>query len=178
MMKNFPRIETERLILSELKEGDLPLVIEYLQDREFSEYMSSIPHPYGKEEANFWLKMTQEAFESKKGFTFAIRDKEEKVIGAIGLHDQGSDKAEMGYWLAKIFWGKGYVMEAAKAIVDFGFNELELNKIFAVHFPNNPASGKIMRKIGMELEAVLKQHLKKDSEYYDIPMYSIFRNKV
>ena len=123
ILKDFPRIETERLILSELKEEDLPLAIEYLQDKEFFEYISSIPRPYGEKEADFWLKTTREAFESKKGFTFAIRDKEEKIIGAIGIHDEGSDKAEMGYWLAKIFWGKGYVTEAAKAIVEFGFNE-------------------------------------------------------
>lgn len=177
MMQNFPRIETERLILSELKEEDLPLVTEYLQDKEFAEYTSNIPSPYRKEDAEFWLKLTKEAFESQKGFTFAIRTKYEKIIGAIGLHDEGSDKAEMGYWLAKSFWNKGYVTEAAKAMVDFGFNELGCNKIFAIHFPHNPASGKIMQKIGMELEVVLKQHLKKEGKYFDIPMYSIFKNK-
>ncbi|MEN4759544.1 GNAT family N-acetyltransferase [Chryseobacterium sp. C39-AII1] len=176
-MKNFPTIKTERLILSELKEEDLPLVVEYMQDKEYSDYTSTIPYPYRKEDGDFWLKLVREAFASKKGYTFAIRDTSGKIIGAIGLHDEGHDKAEMGYWMAKSFWNKGYVTEAAKAIVDFGFNELNFNKIFAIHFPHNPASGKIMQKIGMQQEAILKQHLKKDGKYYDIPMYSIFKNK-
>lgn len=95
-MKNFPRIETDRLILSELQEDDLPSVVDYLQHEEFSKYTSNIPFPYRKEDAEFWLKLTREAFEQRKGFTFAIREKTGNIIGAIGLHDQGSDKAELG----------------------------------------------------------------------------------
>lgn len=177
-MKKFPRIETERLILSELKESDLLFVVEYLQDKIFSDLTSNIPYPYHIENAEFWLKISREAFDKKKGFTFAIRDKEEKIIGAIGLHDEGSDKAELGYWMAKPFWSKGYVTEAAEAIIDFGFKELGFNKIYATYFPHNPASGRIMQKVGMKQEAILKQHLKKDGKYYDIPMYSIFKNEV
>lgn len=165
------------MILSELKEEDLPLVTQYLQDKVFSELTSNIPYPYRKEDAEFWFKISKEAFEKRKGFTFAIRDKNEQMIGAIGLHDEGSDKAEMGYWLAKPFWNKGYVTEAAKSVVDFGFKELGFNKIYATYFPHNPASGKIMQKIGMEEEAILKKHLKKDGKYYDIPMYSVFRDQ-
>ncbi|WP_294276605.1 GNAT family N-acetyltransferase [uncultured Chryseobacterium sp.] len=177
MMQNFPRIETDRLILSELQEDDLPSVVDYLQHEEFSKYTSNIPFPYRKEDAEFWLKLTREAFEQRKGFTFAIREKTGNIIGAIGLHDQGSDKAELGYWMAKAFWNQGFITEAAKAVVEFGFNELKFNKIYATHFLHNPSSGKVMQKIGMELEAVLKQHLKKEGKYYDIPMYSIFKNK-
>jgi ribosomal-protein-alanine N-acetyltransferase len=175
-MHNF-RIETERLILSELKKEDLSLVIDYLQDKVFSEYTSNIPYPYTREDAELWLKITMETYEQKKGVTFAIRDKTETIIGAIGLTDEGSDKAQMGYWMAKKFWNKGYITEAAKAMVESGFKELGFNKIYATHFLHNPASGKVMQKIGMKLEAVLKQHLKKDGKYYDIPMYSIFNNQ-
>ncbi len=176
-MKNFPKIETERLILSELREEDLSLIVEYLQEKKFSELTTNIPYPYRKEDAEFWLKISKETFAANKGFTFAIRNKNEQIIGAIGLHDEGSDKAEIGYWLAKPFWNNGYVTEAATAVIDFGFKELGFNKIYATHFPHNPASGKIMQKIGMKQEAVLKQHLKKDGKYYDIPMYSVFRDK-
>ena len=94
---------------------------------------------------------------------------------AIGLHDREDGKAELGYWIAKPFWNNGFVTEAAKVILDFGFKELYFNKIFATHFPHNPASGKIMEKIGMQKESVLKQHIKKGEEYYDIVMYSIVK---
>ena len=74
------------------------------------------------------------------------------------------------------YWNKGYVTEAAKAIVDFGFKKMEFHKIFATHFLHNPASGRIMEKIGMEQEAVLKHEIKKDGEYFDIVRYSIFKD--
>ncbi|MEE6125764.1 GNAT family N-acetyltransferase [Chryseobacterium arthrosphaerae] len=176
-MEKFPIIETERLILSQLEEKDIPFITEYLQHRIYSDLTSNIPYPYTENDAIFWLKMSKEAFENKSGYTFGIRNKEEELIGAIGLHDRDDDKAELGYWIGIPYWNKGYVTEAARAIVDFGFKELGLNKIYATHFFHNPASGKIMEKIGMEKEAVLKQHVKKDEEYFDLAMYSIFRNK-
>lgn len=175
-LTEFPRIETERLILSQLEEKDTPFIIELLQHRIFSDLTSNIPYPYTEDDAKFWLKMSKEAFEEKSGYTFGIRNKEGDLIGAIGLHDREDDKAELGYWMGIPYWNKGYVTEAAKAIVDFGFKELKLNKIFATHFPHNPASGKIMQKIGMEKEALLKEHVKKDDEYFDLVMYSIFKD--
>ncbi|SDI61733.1 GNAT family N-acetyltransferase [Chryseobacterium jejuense] len=175
-LKEFPRIDTERLILSQLEEKDIPFIVEFLQHRIFSDLTSNIPYPYTEDDAKFWLKMSKDAFENKTGFTFGIRNKEEELIGAIGLHDREDDKAELGYWIGIPNWNKGYVTEAAKAIVNFGFEELELNKIYATHLIHNPASGKIMEKIGMEKEALLKQHVKHDNEYFDLVMYSIFKD--
>jgi RimJ/RimL family protein N-acetyltransferase len=177
-MHNFPKIETKRLILSQLKEEDLPFVVDYLQDKIFSDLTSNIPYPYRQEDAEFWLKMSKEAFEKGSGFTFAIRDKDEKIIGAIGLHDRGEGKAELGYWMAKTYWNQGFVTEAAKAVLDFGFKELTFNKIFATHFLHNPASGKIMEKIGMKKEEILHQHIKKDGKYFDIALYSVLKNLI
>lgn len=174
-MNDFPRLETERLILDKITVEDIPQIVLYLQDKVFSDYTSNIPYPYRKEDAEFWLKLSTESFQNRKGITFAIREKKGKLLGAIGLHDEGSDKAELGYWIGTPNWNKGYVTEAAKAVIDYGFNQLNFNKIFATYFPHNPASGKVLGKIGMKKEAVLKQHLKKDGKYYDIPMYSIFK---
>jgi len=176
-MKDFPQLETERLILNAIDPTDIPQIVDYLQDKVYSDFTSNIPYPYRKEDAEYWLKLAEEAFANRKGFTFAIRSKDKKLIGAIGLHDEGSDKAELGYWIGIPYWNKGYVTEAAKAIIDFGFKELNFNKIFATYFPHNPASGKVMEKIGMKKEALLKQHLKKDGRYYDIPLYAIFRTE-
>lgn len=176
-LREFPRLETERLILSQLEEKDIPFIVEFLKHRIYSDLTSNIPYPYTENDAKFWLKISKEAFENKTGYTFGIRNKKEELIGAIGLHDRDDDKAELGYWIGIPYWNKGYFTEAARAIVDFGFKELELNKIYATHFLHNPASGKIMEKIGMEQEAVLKQHAKKDEEYFDLAMYSIFKDR-
>ncbi|MDR6526830.1 RimJ/RimL family protein N-acetyltransferase [Chryseobacterium rhizosphaerae] len=175
-MNEFPIIETERLILSQLEEKDIPFITEYLQHRIYSDLTSNIPYPYTENDAQLWLTMSKEAFEEHTGYTFGIRNKEGHIIGAIGLHDRDDDKAELGYWIAMPYWNKGYVTEAAKAIVHFGFKKLNFNKIFATHLLHNPASGKIMEKIGMEKEAVLKQETKKDGAYFDLVMYSIFND--
>jgi [ribosomal protein S5]-alanine N-acetyltransferase len=176
-MEKFPILKTERLILSQLEEKDIPFIVEYLQHRIYSDLTSNIPYPYTESDAVFWLRMAKEAFESNSGYTFAIRNKEGQLIGAIGLHDREDDKAELGYWIGIPHWNKGYVTEAAKAIVQFGFKDLHYNKIFATHFLHNPASGKIMEKIGMEQEAILKQEVKKDGEYLDVAFYSIFKDR-
>lgn len=175
-MEKFPVLQTERLILSQLEEKDIPFIIELLQHRIFSDLTSNIPYPYVENDARSWVKMSKEAFENNTGYTFAIRNKEGQIIGAIGLHDRDDDKAELGYWIGVPYWNKGYVTEAAKAIIDFGFNELKLNKIFATHFPHNPASGRIMEKAGMEQEAVLIKEVKKDGEYFDLVRYCILKD--
>lgn len=174
-LKEFPVIETERLILSQLKENDIPFIVEYLQHRIYSDLTSNIPYPYTENDAKLWLEMSTDAFENNTGYTFGIHNKKGGFIGAIGIHDRDDDKAELGYWIGVPYWNKGYVTEAARAVVGFGLNTLNFNKIFATHFLHNPASGKIMEKIGMEKEAVLKQEVKKDGEYLDLAMYSIFR---
>ncbi|QWT84615.1 GNAT family N-acetyltransferase [Chryseobacterium sp. PCH239] len=175
-MEKFPVLQTERLILSQLEEKDIPFIVELLQHRIFSDLTSNIPYPYVENDARSWVKMSKEAFENNTGYTFAIRNKEGQIIGAIGLHDRDDDKAELGYWIGIPYWNKGYVTEAAKAIIDFGFNELKLNKIFATHFPHNPASGRIMEKAGMEQEAVLIKEMKKDGEYFDLVRYCILKD--
>ncbi|MDH5034920.1 GNAT family N-acetyltransferase [Chryseobacterium cucumeris] len=175
-MEKFPILQTERLILSQLEEKDIPFIVELLQHRIFSDLTSNIPYPYVENDARSWVEMSKEAFENNIGYTFAIRNKEGQIIGAIGLHDRDDDKAELGYWIGIPYWNKGYVTEAAKAIIDFGFNELKLNKIFATHFPHNPASGRIMEKAGMEQEAVLIKEVKKDGEYFDLVRYCILKD--
>nr|WP_283162856.1 GNAT family N-acetyltransferase [Elizabethkingia miricola] len=161
------------MILSPLKESDIPLITEYLQEKIISDNTSHIPYPYSESDARTWIKMSDDALTAKTGYTFAIREKEGKIIGAIGLHDRGDDKAELGYWIAVPFWNKGYATEAASAILNFGIKELKFHKIYATHFIHNPASGKIMEKIGMQKEAVLKDHIKKEGQYLDIQMYSL-----
>ncbi|HFK5568431.1 GNAT family acetyltransferase [Elizabethkingia meningoseptica] len=172
-MEFSPQLETKRLILSSLEEKDIPFITEYLQEKIISENTSHIPYPYSEDDARNWLKMAGDALATKSGYTFAIREKEGKIIGAIGIHDRGDDKAELGYWIALPYWNKGFATEAAKAVLNFGIKELKLHKIYATHFLHNPASGKILEKIGMQKEAILKHHLKKGDQYLDVQMYSV-----
>jgi ribosomal-protein-alanine N-acetyltransferase len=71
------------------------------------------------------------------------------------------------------FWGKGYGTEAVRALVGYGFNQLKLNRIFASHYANNPASGKILQKLGMQYEGRLSKHYCKWGEYVDAELYGV-----
>ena len=98
-------------------------------------------------------------------------------MGLIGIHhwDKTNQKAEIGYWLGKEFWNKGYVTEAMAEVLAFGFKVLNLNKMFANFFPHNPASGRVMEKSGMKQEAVLKQEIYKNGKFLDFVRYSILK---
>lgn len=178
-MQNFPEITTQRLILNQPVETDRKNLLLYLNETpEFAENTLSMPYPYTNESADFWFKMSQEGFEKKDAFIFAIRDKETlKLMGGIGLHlTPQHHKSEVGYWIAKPFWNKGYVTEALKAVLKFAFEELKLNKVYASYYPHNPASGKIMEKCGMKHEAFLKEEYYTLGRYLDVNRFSILKS--
>ena len=83
------------------------------------------------------------------------------------------NQAELGYWIGKPYWNKCYASEAAKAILRFGFKELNLHRIHAHHLSRNPASGKVLQKIGMQHEGCLRHHIRKWGKFEDMEMYGI-----
>ena len=180
MKKEFPVLTTERLILSRPVEGDMQHIIHYLDsDKIYSENTANIPYPYKEADAEFLIhEVVDKGFENETDFVFAIRNKENGLImGLIGIHhwDKANQKAEIGYWLGKEFWNKGYVTEAMAEVLAFGFEVLNLNKMFANFFPHNPASGRVMEKSGMRQEAILKQEIYKNGKFLDFVRYSILK---
>jgi RimJ/RimL family protein N-acetyltransferase len=127
--------------------------------------------------AEEWITTHQEKFERGEGVTFAITLRSDGVlIGAIGLGvHQPHDRAELGYWIGKPHWGRGYCTEAARAVLHYGFTVLGLNRIHASHFGRNPASGRVMEKIGMKYEGCSRQHVKKWGVYEDLRRYAILK---
>jgi RimJ/RimL family protein N-acetyltransferase len=131
-----------------------------------------IPCPYTLDCAEDFISTLQE---SETDIVWGIVLKASKMlIGAIGLIvDPQDENAELGYWIGQESWGNGYCTEAAKAVIDFAFEELGLNRVHAHHFLKNPASGEVMKKIGMLYEGRLRQHIKKDGEFIDLELYGI-----
>lgn len=171
-MNDFPKIITERLILSQLNTNDVPLLLEYMKDKEISDMTSNIPYPYTEDSAKFWFKISEEAYLSHNGIVFAIRNLDEQFMGGIGLHKNENNEAEIGYWIGKPFWNQGFITEASVKILEFGFNNLGYQKIFGRVFPHNPASAKVLEKIGMQKEALLKNHYQKNDQFLDAIVYS------
>ena len=91
--------------------------------------------------------------------------------------NEDDQNAELGYWIDKNRWGQGFCTEAAAEALRFGFEELSLHKIFAHYMTINPASGRVMDKIGMKQEGVLPGHVRKWGEFYDIVVYGLLKSE-
>jgi len=171
-------IETERLTLRLFQPEDAPAVQQLVGAYEVALNTLSIPHPYPAGAAAEWIAANEKSFEEGKTINLGIfvRDTGE-VAGSIGLVLKPEhDKAEIGYWIGVPYWGRGYATEAARAIIDYGFRERNLNRIDAGHFGRNPSSGRVMQKVGMQYEGRLRQSIRKWDEYMDVDYYAILRS--
>lgn len=184
-MKVFPNLDTDRLLLNQTKPADIPLIVAYAGNLKIVQNTRTMPHPYVEEDAIAWINMANQGFKAKNNYMFAIRSKmDEAFMGGIGLTlDVAQNRAELGYWLAEKFWGMGFTTEAVKALLQFGFEQLNLNKIIAVYLTTNTASGKVMIKNDMIKEAEFKDHdLKRGStlehpEYVSLIQYRMLKNE-
>jgi len=173
-MKQRPTIRTERLVLRPFVPEDAPAVFRLAGDREIALNTATIPHPYLEEMAEKWIATHQDDYDANKSLTLAIDAGE--LVGTIGLvFTPDEDRAEIGYWIGVPFWRRGYASEAARGVIAWAFEELGLNRVHAGFFIRNPASGRVMEKIGMTYEGTLRQHHKKWGEYVDVSVYGILR---
>ena len=119
-----------------------------------------------------------EAFLSGKSAFFGVELKRSRrLIGAVGLRDidRGHCQAEMGFWVGVESWGKGFASEAATAAMRYGFECLKLNRIYAHNMVRNPASGRVLEKIGMKQEGLLRQCVRKWGVFEDVLIWATLR---
>ncbi len=173
------RLETPRLLLRPMVRTDAPHIYEYMQDREIAYNTLLIPYPYPAGAAEDWMQKCWEQASSRENYTFAVVLKAEKrMIGSMGIGQNAAhNRAEIGYWIGKRYWGQGYASEACRRIIQFGFEEMGLNRIQASYFTRNPASRRVMEKAGMHHEGVLRQYVFKWGEYVDLGYCSILRSE-
>jgi ribosomal-protein-alanine N-acetyltransferase len=164
-------LTTPRLTLRPFQTADAPDVQRLAGAREIALNTLHIPHPYPDGAAEAWISMHGAGPER----VFAIAHKQE-LIGAIGfIIDAQNERAELGYWIGVPFWGHGFATEAAAAIVTYGFDDCNLHRIYAQAFSRNPASARVLQKVGMHHEGTLHHHLKKWDEYLDVDYYGMVR---
>ncbi|NJM05891.1 GNAT family N-acetyltransferase [Candidatus Gracilibacteria bacterium] len=170
---------TERLVLRGFRLADAPLIAEMVALREVAEGTLNIPHPYLPEMAEQWVAGHPTAAKDDV-YNFAItRVSDGLLIGSIVISVAPRfQRAEIGYWLGLTYWNQGYTTEAARAVLHWGFTQLGLHKMCASHFPANPASGRVMQKLGMQYEGTLRQHVRRDGEpFVDLIMYGVLREE-
>lgn len=168
-------IKTERLVLRLFQTSDAPRVATLCNNYNIYKNTLYLPYPYSLNDAISWMENHYNNFIGDNSYEFAVTDKETgEVFGAIALsNNKRFNQGEIAYWIGEPYWGNGYATEAAQSILKFAFEEKKLHKVFARYFLSNPASGKVMDKIGMEKEGVLKEHVIKDGKYEDLVYYGI-----
>jgi len=152
-------LETSRLILRPFVSTDAAKVQALAGDKRVSETTLHIPHPYLDGMAEQWISQHLAHWQNQSAVIYAITDKASAcLMGTVSLVDIQGDEAELGYWLGVDYWGKNYATEAARALADFAFSALGINKLTADHLTDNPASGKVMEKIGMTYQHNIQKH--------------------
>ena len=172
-----PILNTPRLILKQFTLDDASEVQDICSNKAIADTTAHIPHPYTENMAIEWIQTHQKQYQEGQLVVFSIRKHPlSPLIGAISLIiDQSSDRGELGYWIREEDWHKGYCTEAGEAIIQFGFEHLNLNKIKGEHMTRNLASGKVLENLGLKKEGILKQHFKKWDVYEDIAVYGLCR---
>lgn len=179
-MSQRPTLQTERLTLRPFHLDDAPIVRKLAGAREIASVTQNIPHPYEEGMAEAWISTHQPLFEEGKlcNFAIVVRDGAQ-LVGAIGLNvSRLHNKAELGYWIGVPYWRLGYCTEAAQAVIRYGFRVMGLNRILARHLKRNPASGRVMQKLGMSREGLMRQDIVKWGTYEDMVCYGLLRQDV
>ena len=174
-MTSLPTLETDRLRIRPYSEADIPELLPLIGTKEVAATTLRIAHPYTEKDAREFLEFANEP--GKVWLAITLRN-DGRQIGGIGLRiEEQHQHAELGYWLGAAYWGQGYATEAGRAMLRFGFEDLKLHRIFATHFKHNPASGSILKKLGMRYEGCQREHLLKWGELVDSEMYGILRRE-
>jgi RimJ/RimL family protein N-acetyltransferase len=170
-----PTLETERLKLRPYTEADIAELLPLIGTREVAATTLRIAHPYTEQDARAFLELARDP--ERMWLAVTLRS-DGRQIGGIGLRiDLQHQNAEIGYWLGVPYWGQGYATEASREMLRYGFEDLKLNRIHASHFKHNPASGRILKKLGMLYEGCQREQLLKWEQFVDSELYGILRRE-
>jgi ribosomal-protein-alanine N-acetyltransferase len=174
-MAGKPTLQTTRLVIRPYGEADIAELLPLIGTREVAATTLRIAHPYTEQDARGFLAITKEPDKLWLAITLQTDGRQ---IGGIGLRIETQHRhAELGYWLGAPYWGQGYATEAAREMIRYGFEDLELHRIFASHFGHNPSSGRVLKKLGMRYEGCQREHLRKWDQWVDSELYGLLRQE-
>lgn len=174
-----PTLETERLILRKITRDDAGDMFDYASDPEVSRYTTWEPHRTIEDSLKY-IDFVLTKYENNEPSDWGIIDKRSgKFIGTAGFVYINShhSRAEIGYSLSNKHWGKGITTEAVQEIIRYGFTKLALNRIEARAEVRNIGSWRVMEKVNMKFEGILRQHLFAKGEFHDVKIYSILADE-
>jgi ribosomal-protein-alanine N-acetyltransferase len=172
-------IKGNRIKFRRLRKSDAENIQAILKDKDFHRLVG-IPHPYTLRDALAFIIRAHRGRLRGTDLIYAITEKDnDKVIGRIGLHGLKSvhNRAEIGYWLAKEYWGQGIIGEAIRMMLKIGFKDLKLRRIHAYTFVYNEASIRALNKLGFTNEGLYRKFYKLRNRYLDCYCLSILREE-
>ena len=174
------QLETERLILRPIEETDVPALFPLINNADVAASMLSTSYPYPKDEFAAFVMRCCEEIERRERYEMAIVLKETGLpIGAVRFFHIAWEhlRTELGYWLGKAYWGRGYMTEAVRQMTRFGFEDLDLEKICAYCFTDNAASVRVLEKVGFKQEGHIRHAVRKNGEFSDVLLFGIIREE-
>ncbi len=172
-----PDLVTPRLRLRKMTMRDAEDIYRYGRDPEVARHVLWDAYR-SVGEARSYLRYMLRRYRNREPASWGIEyTADHTVIGTIGFMwvQEDNAAAEVGYSLARDYWNRGIMTEALKAVIDYGFGRMNLNRIEAQHETTNPASGAVMRKCGMQREGTLRSRLFNKGHYVDVELYAILR---
>lgn len=179
IFSNLTTVETPRLLLRPMRLDDAEDMFAYASDPQVVRFTSWTVHQSIDDTLAF-LRHAVDAYQADRAAGWAVEHKaDRRMIGTCGFiwWNQADAKAELGYALARDYWGQGYATEAASASVDFGFQSMRLHRIQAGCVAANTGSARVLEKIGMKPEGILREAVLDDDGFADLLLYAILREE-
>lgn len=169
---------TDEVSLSQISLEDRAAYLTHLNETdEFNARTATLPYPYTVFDADQWLaNVLRETVARDRKINWAIRNQSHQLIGSIGLMEiRKAEKAEIGYWLAKPYWGRGIMTRAVRRLCSFAFEHYALERIHARVYATNPSSARVLTKAGFELEGTLRNDFTRDGKPEDVLVFGLLR---
>lgn len=147
VIETTPRIETRRLTLRAPEAADAPTLARLLDDIDIARMTSSIPSPYGLADAEGYLAHC-DAADPRTDVSFLIEHDDAGVVGGLGFDPSPGGGIEVGYWIGKPWWGRGFASEALVGAMTWAARDWRKRMVVAGHFSDNPASGRVLCRAG------------------------------
>jgi RimJ/RimL family protein N-acetyltransferase len=172
-------VVNDHVHLSEFRSPDKSALFQHLNDRDMYDRTLRIPFPYTDASADEWLALVAKITEEQgRPVQFAVRSAADALIGGCGfdgLQVGKSHLAEVGYWLAKPYWGRGIMTAVMQRLCQHAFEEFGLAKITAHVFPHNQASARVLAKCGFREEGFLRKHFLKGGQFIDARLFALLK---
>lgn len=176
---DLPTLASDRLVMQKMTEADVDDMYAYTSDADLLAHLPLNVTPT-RAEAQAAIRGFLDMYHARRVAPWGITIRESgRHIGICGFESWNpvTDRAEIGFLVAREFWRQGYASEAARRVMRFGFEKMNLNRVEARVKPDNEPSRLLLRKLGMKYEGLMREHSWWRGEYHDLELYAILKRE-